>query len=95
MCRSKVMSVTATLTAVQASVSKIAILDASVYTKSPPCIWGSWPRLARQLAVQRLTLRVESSQSDGLMVSGRLQDATADGFPGETGNFIRCATRLG
>ena len=40
------------------------------------------------MTIDSLTVRVDHSGADGLLVSGRLTGAAARGWPGESGNII-------
>ena len=64
--------------------------DRSKYTSKIPKIYGCYsvPRLAQVMTIDNLTVRVDHSQADGLLVSGRLSGAAARGWPSESGNII-------
>lgn len=78
---------------VQATLLQLHASDRSQYISKNPKIYGMYsvPRLAQVMSIDSLTVRVDHSQADGLLVSGRLMGATAKGWPGETGSMIsRC-----
>ena len=64
--------------------------DKSKYTSKVPKIFGTYPvpRLAQVMTIDSFTVRVDHSQADGLLVSGRLSGAAAKGWAGENGNII-------
>lgn len=64
--------------------------DRSKYNSKVPKIYGCYsvPRLAQVMTIDSLTVRVDHSQTNGLLVSGRLTGAAARGWPGESGNII-------
>ena len=78
---------------VQATLLQLHASDRSQYISKNPKIYGTYsvPRLAQVMSIDSLTMRVDHSQADGLLVSGRLMGATAKGWPGESGSMIsRC-----
>lgn len=74
----------------QVSVAHLHAVDKSKYTTKNPPVYGNHPvpRLAQMMEVESLTVRVDNSQIEGLMVSGRLYGASAKGWSGESGNLI-------
>ena len=76
--------------AVQATVLQLHASDRSKYTTKIPKIYGVYPvpRLAQVMTIDSLTVRVDHSQAEGLLVSGRLRGAAAKGWPGESGSMI-------
>ncbi len=78
---------------VQATLLQLHASDRSQYISKNPKIYGTYsvPRLAQVMSIDSLTVRVDHSWADGLLVSGRLMGATAKGWPGESGSMIsRC-----
>lgn len=73
----------------QGYLGKLEVSDSSVYTISPPRIWGTIPRLARCLGIDRSAFLLEHTSDLGLMLSVEFFGAEAEGFQAETGNFIR------
>lgn len=73
----------------QATVRKLDVSDSSVYTVSPPRIWGTLPRLAGHLSIEQTGVLLEQESGIGFMVSVELSGAEAEGFQAEPGNFIR------
>ncbi|DBA81627.1 TPA: hypothetical protein ACH3X1_007382 [Trebouxia sp. C0004] len=76
--------------ATKATLLQLHASDRSQYTSKNPKIYGiySVPRLAQVMSIDSLTVRVDHSRADGLLVSGRLMGATAKGWPGESGSMI-------
>ena len=76
--------------AIQATVLQLHASDRSKYNNKIPKIYGCYsvPRLAQVTTIDSLTVRVDHSQADGLVVSGRLLGAAARGWPYESGNII-------
>ena len=76
--------------AVQATLLHLHASDRSRYYSKVPKIFGCYsvPRLAQVMTIDSLTVRVDHSQTVGLLVSGRLFGAAARGWPGESGNII-------
>ena len=76
--------------AMQATVLQLHASDRSKYNSKVPKIFGCYsvPRLAQVMTIDSLTVRVDHSQADGLLVSGRLLGAAARGWPHESGNII-------
>lgn len=76
--------------AVQATLLQLHASDRSEYYSKVPKIFGCYsvPRLAQVMTIDSLTVRVDHSQADGLLVSGRLLGAAARGWSGESGNII-------
>lgn len=74
----------------QATLLQLHATDRSKYNSKIPKIYGCYsvPRLAQVMTIDSLTVRVDHSQADGLLVSGRLTGAAARGWPGESGNII-------
>ena len=64
--------------------------DRSKYNSKVPKIFGCYsvPRLAQVMTIDSLTIRVDHSHADGLLVSGRLLGAAARGWPHESGSII-------
>ena len=88
-----VLAVKLQLVCVQATLLQLHASDRSQYISKNPKIYGTYsvPRLAQVMSIDSLTVRVDHSQADGLLVSGRLMGATAKGWPGESGSIIsRC-----
>lgn len=78
---------------VQATLLQLHASDRSQYISRNPKIYGTYsvPRLAQVMGIDSLTVRVDHSRANGLLVSGRLMGATAKGWPGESGSMIsRC-----
>ena len=78
---------------VQATLLQLHASDRSQYISKNPKIYATYsvPRLAQVMSIDSLTVRVDHSRADGLLVSGRLMGATAKGWPGESGSMIsRC-----
>lgn len=78
---------------VQATLLQLHASDRSQYISKNPKIYGTYsvPRLAQVMSIDSLTVRVDHSRADGLLVSGRLMGASAKGWPGESGSMIsRC-----
>lgn len=73
----------------QATVRKLDVSDSSVYTVSPPRIWGTLPRLAGRLSIEQTVVLLEQESGIGFMVSVELSGAEAEGFQAEPGSFIR------
>ncbi len=75
---------------VQATMLQLHASDRSQYISKNPKIYGTYsvPRLAQVMSIDSLTVRVNHSRADGLLVSGRLMGATAKGWPGESGSMI-------
>ncbi|KAL0051145.1 hypothetical protein WJX82_002690 [Trebouxia sp. C0006] len=76
--------------ATKATLLQLHASDRSQYISKNPKIYGMYsvPRLAQVMSIDSLTVRVDHSQADGLLVSGRLMGATAKGWPGESGSMI-------
>ncbi len=75
----------------QGTLKELDLSDSSVYTVSPPRIWGRSPRLASHLSIQQTAFLFEHKSGLGFMVSFMLSGAEAEGFQAESGNFIcRC-----
>lgn len=68
---------------------ELDVSDSSVYTVSPPRIWGRSPRLASHLSIQQTAFLFEQKSGLGFMVSVEVSGAEAEGFQAESGNFIR------
>lgn len=66
--------------------------DDSEHTLSPPAIRGIVPRLARRIRAAEMALRVDQGALEGLVTSFELRGVAAEGYPGESGNFVKsCA----
>ena len=74
----------------QATMLQLHASDRSKYRSKNPKIYGTYPvpRLAQVMSIDSLTVRLDQSQGEGLLVSGRLLGATAKGWPGESGSMI-------
>ena len=74
----------------QATILQLHASDRSRYISKNPKIYGKYcvPRLAQLMSIDSLTVRVDHSQADGLLVSGRLLGAAATGWPRESGSMI-------
>ncbi|KAA6426735.1 MAG: vacuolar sorting-associated 13F-like [Trebouxia sp. A1-2] len=76
--------------ATKATLLQLHASDRSQYISRNPKIYGTYsvPRLAQVMGIDSLTVRVDHSRANGLLVSGRLMGATAKGWPGESGSMI-------
>jgi hypothetical protein len=73
----------------QGLIGKLALSDRSSYYPSPPRIWGSLPRLAREFAVEQTAVLIEHSSAQGTILSVQLLGVEAVGFIGDPGSFVR------
>ncbi len=92
-----VLAVKVQVVYVQATLLQLHASDRSQYISKNPKIYGTYsvPRLAQVMSIDSLTVRVDHSRADGLLVSGRLMGATAKGWPGESGSMIsRCLSPM-
>lgn len=76
----------------QATARRVEWRDDSEHTLSPPAIRGLAPRLARRIRTAELALRMDKGALEGQLTSLELRGVAAEGYPGETANFVKpCA----
>jgi len=73
----------------QVTVKNAVYSDASKHELSPPQIRGVIPRLGSRISAQQLAIRVDDAAATGLVFSVGMHALKAQGFDGETGNFIK------
>ena len=63
--------------------------DDSRLTLTPPQIRGVVPRLGQRIRATALAARIDKGGDEGLVISFELAGLLGQGYPGESGNFVK------